>query len=488
MDLTRAQRRKLWVDAARRDKNAFIEYCFRDKNNKPLRQGAVHEHWQAALSKHQHVMIGGSRDHGKSTNAIGALLWELGHNPDETFTIIGANESKANKRVREVRTHIERNERVQEVFPRLKLEASSASQLMVKRRSISKNASVEGYGVLGAGTGDRSGVILFDDVVDRRNALTIPAMRKAVKDAYYNDWINLLPPDGRSWYLFNPWHKDDLSHELMAKSDMPCVKSFVKADWNEDGTIKKLHPVWPEKWGVRALLARLKRITMRAFRRGFLGEAMSDDEKLFSYDWFDFKWPTFKLTEAVRIQTWDGAAPYQTQSDDPDYVAMVDGYVSPMHGRAFIANAAHWQRLSLSQQVDEVVRAANTGPPPTYVMIEQHGESALCAEVCQAINRLPPSTEVIPFRSRGQSKPVRAQGVTKVCEDGRVLVAPALDPNQHEDCVPLLDELTDFPFSAHDDLVDAFVMFLVLARAVANFELVGDEMSDDDLESQVMVY
>lgn len=476
------------IELARRDPNDFVEFCFVDKRKRALKQGRVHRRWQDAMGQHRHLMIGGHRRLGKTTQVISRTIYELGNNVDEQITFISANDDKAHKRVGAVRRHIERNEKVHLVFPGLEIEQASASRLLLRRPWVDKDASVEGYGVLSAGTGDRSGLAIFDDPCDRRNALTVPALRKAVKVAYRNDWINLLGPEDRSWYLFNPWHADDLTAELIAAGEIPVVRDFVKPTFDADGRLIDVDPVCEEMWNRDALMARYRHLGQRAFLRGYCGMFADDADRIVDPDWFRYGWPDFNLTESVRIQTWDGAAPYQTVTDDPDYVACLDGYASPLASKAFVADAWHGRRMSLRQQVKAVLDRMWTEPYPAYVGIEQIGESALCSEVAEHHAEFPEGTELVPIKRRGQSKTQRLESVSAIVEHGAVLLAPHLNPNVHPDAVPLVDEVVD-PDPDHDDLRDVFVDFLTIARRVVRLGGgMGYEHAAPELESSIAIY
>jgi len=489
------------IELARRDPNDFVEFCFVDKRKRPLRQGRVHRRWQDAMDRHKHVLIEAPRDHGKTTQCIARAIWKLGRNPNTRIVVVACNDTKAGKRLSEIRQHVERNERVHMVFPNLEFEEASKTKLMLRRDFIAKDSSVEAYGVLSSGTGDRADIVIFDDVCDRRNSLTVQALRRQVKEAYRNDWMNLLredDPDTESWYIFTPWHKDDLSHDLKAEGVIPLITDRVEVEWGDGNEAKYMKPVWSAGWPVQALRRRLRKIKKRAFQRGYCCDALDDTERLFNVERLSFGWPTFKLTEAIRIHTWDGAAPYnpykrrkQRDKDSTDFVAHCDGYVSPLHASAFVADAWQDRNMRLREQTREVFRRAHDGPPPRYLLIEQQGESALASEVADWIEtgkaHLPAETEFLPPPRRTESKFQRAEPQAGLVDDGVVMLAPHLHPEQAA-TVPLVEELSEFPFGEYDDLVDTFVDFLMLARRIVGLGDPDLDLPAPELESSVMIY
>ena len=66
---------------ARIDPSLFLRWCFTDPQGRPIEQAAVHDRLQAFLSQHPRALVELPRDHGKSFQVCGRILWELGRNP-----------------------------------------------------------------------------------------------------------------------------------------------------------------------------------------------------------------------------------------------------------------------------------------------------------------------------------------------------------------------------------------------------------------------
>lgn len=491
---TAEQIREAHRELARKDPNAWMEHAWKDKRGNRLRQGAIHREFQDAASEHQHLLVEFHRFGGKTTQAVGRAVWELGNDPDLGITIVCANDSKAKKRLGEIGNNIERNPDVKSVFPGLVVESQSKTQLLIRRLGIARDYSVEAYGVLSSGTGDRSGLVIFDDVCDRRNSLTQPALRRQVKDAYA-DWLNLLGPTGRSWYLFTPWSNEDLSHDLIKQGNIPLLRKLVKVDWASDGSPRYIEPAWPEMWGRAALMERLDKIQLRAFKRDFCGEAVDDSERVIWPDWFKFGPPPFNLAASTRTQIWDGAAPRKVKSrGGGDYMAFVDMYVSALAGKIYIADAWRARGLGPSQQVAAVASRLHLGPPVKWLVIEQVGESALASLVAESgmLDRIDengnPVTTLIPIGTEGKRKEIRAaEYLAPLMEGGHVVWAEKLDPDQNPEAPPVKAELVDLLFSDNDDLADCAVYGARVAKHLVRF---GDSPGGDvpTVNGEVNIY
>ena len=264
---------------AAKDVNAFCEYAMRDGDGTRWIQQPFHREWHNLIDNHNRVLIGAPRESAKSTQiSIARVLWELGNNPNIRIKIVCANDALANAMIHEISTNIEKNKYLHEVFPNLKPDYAaswSRTMLFVKRDIIAKDPSVEASGVLSTGVGGRADLLIFDDVVDFRNAISQSALREGVKKAFFEVWCNLLGPKGRAIYVGTVWHSQDLTCDLKEHEEWSVW--WRPAYDAETGIL-----LWGDKWTREALDARLKEIGGRAFSRQFLLVPISDEERLFT--------------------------------------------------------------------------------------------------------------------------------------------------------------------------------------------------------------
>jgi len=266
------------LEACRADINAFMSYVFKDdRTGKLFVQAQIHKEWHTHIDTHSRALILSPREHGKSDQvAIGRVLWELGRNPQIRAKIVSEDDFTAKKRLKAIKGHIERNKRLHEVFPGLQkhpaLDDWTQHTITVARQGEDKEPSVEAAGVLSSAVGGRADLIVFDDVVDFRNAIAQPTMREMVKDAFWNVWLNLMAADGRAVYIATPWHQADLTHELETNPEWVALKQPIPEDFT---------PLWAEAWPEERLRQRAREIGARAFSRGFRLIALADEDALF---------------------------------------------------------------------------------------------------------------------------------------------------------------------------------------------------------------
>src|SRR5262249_3337197 len=70
------------VRAARRDPVAFAEFAFTDESGRSLRLAGVHRELHAHLSGQPRALVELPRDHGKTTQVLIRVIWELGRDPN----------------------------------------------------------------------------------------------------------------------------------------------------------------------------------------------------------------------------------------------------------------------------------------------------------------------------------------------------------------------------------------------------------------------
>lgn len=275
------------INLARRDPSFFVAYTMRDPlTGRYFIQDEIHKIGHNLISKYAWALYELPREHGKTEQfCIGRSVWEIGTNHNLRIKIVCSTDDEASKRLITIGRYITDNARVRSVFPELLPDRDgpwNQHGLRVQRDTISKDNSIESYGVLSSATGPRCDLLIFDDIVDFENTITNPALIDKVKEAYRNKWINILTPDGRVVYIFTRWHEKDLSHELIRQAKRPEQnpgrEEFAYLRFVID---KELNPI-SNMWNKEKLLARQQSIGARAFARNFQGQAMAEDEAIFN--------------------------------------------------------------------------------------------------------------------------------------------------------------------------------------------------------------
>ncbi len=420
---------------AREDVNVFIEFIFR------FEQAECHVELQDHMETHRRAGIIAQRELGKTTQAIGRIIWLLGRNPNLLVKLICANDDLAVDRIIMIRDVIQRNKWCRMVFPKLKKHPGfddwGKKSLTVNRDIFSKDSSVEACGVLTAGTGGRANILVFDDVVDFQNAIRYPQLRKQIKAAFKNVWIPLLGPDGTAIYLATKYHDDDLTHELLENSEW---------DWVDYSVSKEDPPVsrWSKRWTTEALEARCREIGSIEFDRTMRNIVHSEKDRIIKEAWINY-FVSDPPRGAIRICSWD----FATSVDGADYNARAVIDIDLTERLIRILRVERWSDLTFSKLIDKMVEDTMDWTPD-HVLVEHTGFQVVVGEDEKMVDV--PIEKIVPIVSKHQ----RVLQSAKSYERGMVLFKEGTTERG-------IKELIGFPKTKNDDMCDALTQGVLWA-------------------------
>ncbi len=226
----------------------YVEFVLRDHQNRPLRQAAIHRCWsvhvQWCWANGYHPAILAPFEHGKSVQIVlGWVSYAIGLNQNIRSKIVCNSDDSAKERVIAL-ANILRSRPYRYTFPHIepvppselkKLGLKSQwtqHKILVRRPGSAIDATVHGAGVLSTGIGGRADLIIFDDVVDQKNAIDNPGLRPKVVHNFDRVWMSRLTPEGRVLYIGTPWHMEDLTHQLMDRSAWCVLRQWVADDYS----------------------------------------------------------------------------------------------------------------------------------------------------------------------------------------------------------------------------------------------------------------
>lgn len=419
------RRRAHW----RNDPSEFITFCLRQPNGQPLHSARLHRELQDFLSAHRKALVELPRDHGKSTQICGRILWELGHAPGLRVKLVCSTDALAQDRTRFLRDAIENNRRVSLVFPELRPGRPWAVEAFtIARPSETIGASVAAFGVGSSSTGTRADLLVCDDIVDV-TAVYSRAERDKVTAYFHENLLNLLEPDGRFWGLFTPWHADDCNARLKKNPSFAHFRRAIGVD---------LEPIWPEKWPREKLAERRQEIGETAFARGYWLTPIAESEILIRPEWVQ--------TWSEPIEAFDhlvlSVDPATSARNHADRSALV---VLGRIGREVRCLATIARRVA-SPELVALIDAVDQFWNPDTILFETNGAFQAMKDLLVQRARVGPKIRAIV---QSREKAARIAAFAVVVENGGFRLKA--DGTQTE----LFREMTTFPFGDRDDLVDA---------------------------------
>jgi len=173
---------------------------------------------------------------------VGFPTFLLGQDPNQRIKVICQNDVRAMERVMGISAII-RSAPYQVLFPNVRevprelarkkgLQSKWTShEIFLHREGFAIDPSVQAAGVLSGGTGGRCDLLIFDDVVDQKNAIDQPELRQKVIDNVDNVWSQRLEPTGRKLFVGTPWHQADLTHKLMERPSWSVLRNWISEDF-----------------------------------------------------------------------------------------------------------------------------------------------------------------------------------------------------------------------------------------------------------------
>jgi len=276
------------VQVSRKNPNEFCEYVVRNElpaaKGRKITQARVHEEMQRLFTNHPLIIMWSHVESGKTAQAIGRVLWELGHEPNLRVAICSGAEKQARKITKAVKEHIERSPELHEVFPNLVPQDKGSwgvNELTVKRPIIAKDPTIQ-IATVGSGsiTGSRLDLVVLDDILTPENTRTQEA-RDKIAEWLDANIISRLTDSSRVWLLGNAQHPDDMMHRL-ASNPSWVAQTFPVL--REDGTSN-----WPEQWPLARINERRKTLQHRPeeFERSMMCRAAAGTSGSFKRAWID---------------------------------------------------------------------------------------------------------------------------------------------------------------------------------------------------------
>lgn len=253
--------------------------CYQDKVTGEIRlspDGTKHDNrW---------IMLEAPRSHSKTTTfTVNYSLWEIARNRNIRIVIVSNSYTQSTSFLREITSHIERNERLKEVYGKIMPDNPTrwtAADIIVDRSNAKlKDPTVSATSIGGSVLARRADIIISDDILDDSNTRTLE-QRKKTEDWFWKVLLPVLEPTGRLVVVGTAWNVEDL-YEKLLKSNEFSVRKKYKAIIDED----KKEVMWKSRWSYETLMKLKGAMGSLAFNQAYQNEALSAEDAVFKSEW-----------------------------------------------------------------------------------------------------------------------------------------------------------------------------------------------------------
>jgi predicted phage terminase large subunit-like protein len=294
-----------------------------------------------------------------------------------------------------------------------------------------------GSGIIGHG----ADLLIIDDPIKNREEAENASYRERVWNWYRTDLYTRLEPGGAIILIMTRWHMDDLAGRLMEseRANDWVVVSLPALAEDADPLGRALGaPLCPQRYDLPALDDFRAVLGSRSFDALYQQRPRPFEGAMFRREWFGDPVGAAPLA-AMRVRYWDTAGADEGKGDYSAGVRMSrDG-----QGMFYVEDVQRGQWTAHPRNV-RIKQTAELEPRvPIYV--EQ--PPGLAKESTDAIVRLLAGFSVHADRVH-HDKVSRAEPFAAQCEAGNVRLVRG-DWN-----AVYLEELCDFPYGSHDDMID----------------------------------
>lgn len=451
----------------------FCEYMFRDEVPAQHHEFLI-DHMEAIyhgdITRLAISMPPGAAKSSYASHRFGA--WYLGQRPDHRWLQGAHTMTFAKDRLGKVVRGIMGEDKFKNVFPQVRLSASSSAA------DYFEFAGHRGYyKAVGVGTGIagyRFEIGAIDDPIASRADAESPTFRKTLH-SWFDDDFGTRPsnPDAPIFVVNTRWHEDDLvGHELQkmaeGRGDEWTVLNIPALAEEDDILGRQVgEGLWPELFGTAHYEKRKMTLTGRSWNSLYQGHPTDEDggvlkrEDVTTYS----KLPKNgvdadgNITEhnIKRVSLSVDCAEKATERSD--YTAATV-WVETADKKHYLVHASRIKKefTEMVQWIEEMANATYCGTKVSQILVEDRGAGT---QYIQIRKTSPGRVPVIPIATKQQSKAFRFDGVTPMFAAGQALL-----PEKGVSWIADVEaELYAFPAGRNDDYVDTVSQYLAYARS-----------------------
>lgn len=397
------------------------------------------------------------RGHLKSKMVtIGRCVQRIMKDPSVRILIYNATWQMSVDFLGEIKRQLTSNELLTELWGDVAADPVEWSQDRIKLRgSNKKEPTVMATGIDTNVVASHFDMIIFDDVINRDNSSTKEQLDKVV--LRYKDSTPLLEPGGEKIVIGTRWDDRDLYNYILDKENgmIDGFKVMSKAAlegyyWDQsqrafvDSGIGKI--LWPEKYSLADLTKARRDMGAYAFSCQMMNDPVPDDSATFRRQYFQYYDRATIRNRTFNIVT--TVDPALSLDKEADFTAMVTVGIDEF-ANIYILDMVR-NKFTPDQLISELFNVYVNWMPGTIGVEDVALTKTLGYMLKREQERRHRFLPIKPISPQMRTKNDRIKGLEPIYENQKIF-----HPEGHPLTPQLEEELTRFPRSTHDDLVDA---------------------------------
>ena len=395
-----------------------------------------HKEWCDVLVKYPKILLLSPRGSYKSTVvSISYPLWLLINDHNFRIFIRSGTDTLAKSFLREIKGHIEHNEKFQYLFGKWQTETKhwQETSIIIPRSKYTKEVSIAVAGIGTIAVSQHYDVIIDDDIVNRQNVESLE-QREKVSQTFKDDF-GLLSPNGQNVVIGTRWHNQDKYGELL---ENPDYKRILFKAHKEDGSL-----LFPKVLSQEFLDSQRKDMGTSLYLTQYENDPRALKGVMFRREWFEIVEQA--PADLNKIRYWDLAATEVGKNKDPDWTA--GALLCEKNGIYYILGMQRLRGrpLEVENLIKQMAMIDGVG---ITIYIEQEGGASGKSLIDHYQREVLKGFSVYEDK-KASSKILRANPLSAAAEAGNVKL---IKGTWNKD---FLDEIEAFPQGDHDDQVDA---------------------------------
>lgn len=447
------------VRRCREDFEYFLENVVRDKEGRPLRLKPFHRLVARMMVNRRRALVFMPRGFGKSSIAVAYACWKVGNDRDVRILIASKGADLAEERLRQIEQLLRQSDYVEvfgDLVPSTRSTIWTATQKAVIGRSESaQHLTFYVVGIGGQVAGRRADIVLCDDVIDQKNAIT-EIQRGHASDWFWKELEPVLEPITGQWIcVATPWSHNDLNAEIQQRwKDLEDFE-FLKVQAISQNEMGDWVSTWPERFPTKELLLK-RQITPLEFTSQYMCEPIDTTMSFLQREWLrpviigEETEPWDQLPDILQI--YFGVDPTWSGRKAADQFALAVLGIHPERREGYLLDIMHAQ-LSPTEAMHMVEEVALKWRP-LLVFFETNAAQVYLEEQYIKETNLP----IYGVKAVGP-KEERFKAMSVHFTSGRFRVASYRDQLGNIQPMPNLEpfvyEWITFPRGEHDDILDS---------------------------------